>query len=95
MQYAHLFPKIDINGKANLAGVHREVHSNISAVWKSLGRASERMKPKDVTQAMEIIQRHYGRWFDQIYDPADAPALAKATQAALREIAELKASLLP
>jgi hypothetical protein len=95
MQYAHLFPKLDINGKANLAGVHRDVHFSITAVWKSLGRASERMRPQDVNRVMEIIQRHYGRWFDRVYDPADTPALAKAAQAALREVAELKASLTP
>ena len=26
MEYAHLFPKLDITGKANLAGLHGSVH---------------------------------------------------------------------
>ncbi len=95
MQYLQLFPKLDINSKANLAGLHKDVHGSITAVWQSLGSSSERMRPQDVTRVMEIIQRHYGRWFDKIYDPADAPALARAAQAALREVAELKASLAP
>jgi hypothetical protein len=32
MEYAHLFPRLDINGKANLAGVHQQVHYSISTV---------------------------------------------------------------
>ena len=39
MQYLQLFPKLDINGKANLAGVHRDVHTSITTVWQSLGQA--------------------------------------------------------
>jgi len=93
LQYAHLFPKLDINGKANLAGVHVDVHRSISAVWNSLGQAETRMKSQDVTRVMDIINRHYGRWLHKVYSPENAPALAHAKQAALREVAELKALL--
>jgi len=95
MQYVHLFPKLDINGKANLVGLHVKVHQSISAVWLSLGQASTRMKPADVRRVMEIINHHYKRWFDKVYDPREASALAHATQAALAEVAELKVLLAP
>ncbi len=93
LQYTHLFPKLDINGKANLAGVHVDVHRSISAVWSSLGQAETRMKPQDVTRVVDIINRHYGRWLHKVYSPENALALAHAKQAALREVAELKALL--
>lgn len=40
MKYVHLFPKLDINGKTNLVGIHKDVHDSITAAWGSLGRAS-------------------------------------------------------
>ncbi|WP_224244527.1 hypothetical protein [Hyalangium gracile] len=95
MEYAHLFPKLDINGGFNLTAVHVDVHRSISAVWRSLGGASERMKPQDVERAVEIIHRHYHRWFGKRFDPREASALANAKNAALEEMAALKASLTP
>lgn len=95
MQYAHLFPKLDINGKANLVGIHKNVHDSISAVWLSLGRtAAARMKPQDVTRVTEIVNRHYKRWFHRIYNPKDADALASAERAALDEVAAIRAALM-
>ena len=95
LQYAHLFPKLDTNGKANLIGVHVHVHRSISAVWASLGQAETRMKSQDVTRVVDIINRHYGRWLHKVYSPENAPALAHAKQAALRDVAQLKALLPP
>lgn len=95
IRYTHHFPKLDINGKANLAGLHEDVHQSINGIWASLGGVSQRMKPSDIMRVVEIINRHYGRWFDKIHDPRDAPALAKAAQAALAEVTQLKALLTP
>jgi hypothetical protein len=95
MEYAHLFPRLDITGKANLAGVHENVHRSITSLWSSLRESSGRMKPEDVEQVAELINRHYRRWFDKVYDPKDAAALARAEQAVLGELAELKARLSP
>ncbi|WP_224241327.1 hypothetical protein [Hyalangium gracile] len=95
MRYAHLFPKLDINGRANLVGLHVDVHRSVNAVWLSLGRAAQRMKPQDVTQVVETINHHYSRWFHKVYNPADAAALANAQRAALGEVAALKALLVP
>jgi hypothetical protein len=91
LQYAHLFPKLDINGKANLAGVHKDVHASLTKVWASLGQTASRMKPEDFKRVVEIIDRHYGRWFDMVYDTKHAASLANAEQAALAEVAQLKA----
>jgi hypothetical protein len=91
LKYAHLFPKLDINGKANLVGLHWEVHRSISSVWSSLGKTADRMKPEDIKRVVEIVKRHYGRWFDTVYDAKHASALANAEQAALAEVAQLKA----
>jgi hypothetical protein len=95
LEYAHLFPMLDINGKVNLAGVHRSVHQSISAIWKSLEPVKDRMKPQDVTRVVETIRRHYGRWFHKVYEPQEAVALASAHRAALGEVAELKVRLSP
>jgi hypothetical protein len=94
MRFVHLFPKLDINGKANLTGIHKAVHESISSVWSSLGRASDKMSAKDVSRVIEIVNRHYRRWFDKVFDPKDLSALANAEQRALSEVAALK-SLIP
>lgn len=90
LEYAHLFPRLDINGKANLVGVHREVHWSINKVWRVLGPVAERMKPEDVTRVMKVVDRHYSGWFHKIYDPSSASALLKAEQAALAEVRALR-----
>ncbi|HEX8704945.1 MAG TPA: hypothetical protein VF815_39295 [Myxococcaceae bacterium] len=91
LQYAHLFPKLDINGKANLVGVHTVVHGSITRVWASLGQTASRMKPEAFKRVVEIIDRHYSRWFDTVYDTRNAATLVNAEKAALAEVAQLKA----
>jgi hypothetical protein len=95
LEYAHLFPKLDITGKANLAGLHENVHYSISRIWSSMRSVSGRMKEQDVEDVMGAIHRHYRRWFDKVYDPRDAVTLAPAEQSVLSEIAQLKARLSP
>jgi hypothetical protein len=95
LRYAHLFPKLDITGKANLTGLHTSVHESITRAWGSLEAISGRMRAQDVERVMKLINRHYRRWFDKVYDPKDAAALARAEQSVLGEIARLKALLSP
>lgn len=95
LEYAHLFPKLNINGKSNLVGVHQDVHNNITAVWNSLSQVREQLKPDDVRRVVEIINRHYSRWFHKVYDPKDAADLTKAKQAVLSEVAQVKTLLAP
>jgi hypothetical protein len=51
------------------------------------------MKAHDVTRVVEIVERHDGRWFHKVYEPTDAAALLNAKQAALSEVAQIKALL--
>lgn len=93
LEYAHLFPKLDINASANLVGVHREVHKSIGRVWSVVRPAAGKMAPQDISRVMGIVHRHYQRWFHQVYDPSSAAALTRAEQAALAEAAEVLAAL--
>jgi hypothetical protein len=51
------------------------------------------MKPQDVERVVDIVNRHYGRWLNRVYDQKDSIALVQAEQAALAEVARLKALL--
>lgn len=93
LEYAHLFPKLDINGGANLIGMYRDVHNSVGKVWSLARPVAEKMTARNVTRMMDIVHRHYRRWFHQVYDPSSAPALARAEQAALAEAAEFLATL--
>ena len=93
LEYAHLFPKLDINGRTNLVGLHLEVHESVGRVWILVRPAANDMSPKDVSRIMDIVHRHYHRWFNQVYDPGSAAALTRAEQAALAEAAEVLAAL--
>lgn len=95
LEYAHLFPALDITGKANLTGLHKSVHYSISRVWSSLRPISGHMDAQGVERVMKLINRHYRRWFDKVYDPEDAAALARAEESVMGEIARLKARLSP
>ncbi len=90
LEYAHRFPNIDLNGKANLAAVHEEVHLSINRVWRIVRPLSEKMTPQELSRVVEIVNRHYSRWFHKVYD-ADSAALARAEQAALAEVKALLA----
>jgi hypothetical protein len=89
LEYAHLFPRLDINGKANLVGLHRDVHWSINKVWRAVSPIAERMKAEEVTRVMKIVDRHYSGWFHKVYDPGSSAALLKAEQAALAEVRAL------
>jgi hypothetical protein len=93
LEYAHLFPKLDINSSANLVGVYKDVHRSIGKVWNYVRPSAEKLSPRDVRRVMDIVQRHYGRWFHSVYDASSAPALAHAERAALAEAAEVIAAL--
>ncbi len=90
LEYAHLFPRLDINARTNLAGVSNFVHESINTVWTAVRPASRRITPEEVQKIAAIIDKHYGRWFDVVYNPGQsAPALVRAEQAALREVRTL------
>jgi hypothetical protein len=51
------------------------------------------MKPQDVERIVDIVNRHYGRWLNRVYDLKDSAALVQAERAALAEVAQFKALL--
>jgi hypothetical protein len=90
LEYAHLFPKLDINGKTNLIGLHADVHHSVNKLWSTVRTTSRPLSANDVTSVADIINKRYGRWFHTIYEPAkNGSALAEAEQAALKAIQRL------
>jgi hypothetical protein len=90
LEYAHLFPKFEINTRTNLVGVAQPVHAAINEVWTSVRPASQRITPEKVQNVAAIINKHFSRWYDVIYESAgSASALDKAKHAALRDVSRL------
>lgn len=90
LEYAHLFPKMDINAKGNLAGLVRPVHASINSVWTTVRQVSHRITSDEVNEVAAIINRHYGHWFDKPFQAGKAaPSVSRAEEAALREVKAL------
>lgn len=90
MEFAHLFPMLDINGGTNLAGVARPVHQSINKVWNAFRPPPGSMATAEqVEQMAGLVDRHFGRWYDKVYDSRMSEALGVAEQAALEEVAAL------
>ncbi len=90
LEYAHLFPKLDINATTNLVGVARPVHNRINNVWTSVRRVSETMTPEEVQDVAGIVNKHFSRWYDVVPDPAVSElVLEQAERAALRDVMAL------
>jgi hypothetical protein len=47
-------------------GVHQDVHQGVTAIWNTLRQDKGRMKAHDVTRVVEIVDRHYSRWFHKV-----------------------------
>ena len=90
LEYAHLFQRLNINARENLWGVHKLVHEGINNVWTTFRRAKGKATAEDVRKAADIVDRHFGRWFNQRYEVGhSASALAKAEADALDEVKAL------
>ena len=87
LEYAHLFERLNINTGENLWGVHKLVHERINAIWTAFRRAKDKATAEDVRKVAAIVDRHFGRWFNQRYEAGrSASALAKAEADALDEV---------
>ncbi|HEX5751995.1 MAG TPA: hypothetical protein VFZ09_37595 [Archangium sp.] len=87
IEYAHLFVRLNINAKENLWGVHKSVHQKINNIWTAFRRAKGKATAEDVRKVAAIVDRHFGRWFNQRYEASrSASALAKAEADALDEV---------
>jgi hypothetical protein len=95
LEYAHLFPLRDINAAVNLAAAAKPLHSSIGAVWTRFRNAPETRTAEEVLRAEEIVRKHFGRWFNRVYDESakSAGELAAAESAAIGEIRALIAGI--
>jgi hypothetical protein len=87
LEYAHLFERLNINARENLWGLHALVHSSINKVWTVFRPVSGKATAEDVRKVVAIIDRHFGRWFNQPYEAGrSASALARAEAEAIEEV---------
>jgi hypothetical protein len=78
---------LNINARENLWGVHRFVHEGVNKVWTAFRRAKGKATAEDVRKVASIVDRHFGRWFNQRYEAGhSASALARAEADALDEV---------
>jgi hypothetical protein len=93
LEYAHLFPELDINAAANLKALGKPVHGSINKIWNAFRKeASDTASPEQVREMVAITQRHFGGWFDKVYEPGQSDALLeRATVAALDDVRVLLA----
>ena len=95
LEYAHLFPEMDINAAVNLTAVGNPVHTGINKAWNTFRTAlGDTASPEQVRQMAAITQRHFERWYNKVYDPRQsAPVLERATAAALDDVQALVSAL--
>ncbi len=92
LEYAHLFPEVDINTPANLRAVGEEVHISIGKVWTEYRKVGGGTSAAEVDEVVAIVDTHFSRWYDKPYVEGEATArLNDAVAAAIREVSELGA----
>ncbi|MFE8601536.1 hypothetical protein [Archangium violaceum] len=90
MEFAHLFPMVDINNRANLAGVAKPVHQAINRMWNTFRPPpGTPATTEQVEHMVGLVDRHFGRWYDKVYDSSMSGALDAAEQAAFAEVSAL------
>ncbi|WPB74073.1 hypothetical protein KYC5002_34205 [Archangium violaceum] len=94
LEYAHLFPELDINASANLKALAKPAHEGINKMWNLFRvKAGDTINPKHVKKMVAITEQHFGRWFNKVYEPGQSDALLeKVTAAALNDVRALVAS---
>ncbi len=87
LEYAHVFPSEDVNAAANLKAVMKDVHQRIGSVWTEFRNIRGSPHAEDVDEVAGIIDRHFGRWYDQPHVPGEwTSALDRAEEAARQEL---------
>ncbi|KFA91610.1 hypothetical protein Q664_20705 [Archangium violaceum Cb vi76] len=95
LEYAHLFQRLNINARENLWGVHSAVHKKINNIWTAFRQAKDKATAEDVRKVADIVDRHFGRWFNQRYEVGrSASPLTTAEADALHEVKALVGFLL-
>ncbi len=95
LEYAHLFPGLDINSSANLTAIGQPVHKGINKAWNAFRAAlGDTASPEQVRRMEAITRRHFERWFNKVHASHDStPELDRATAAALEDIRSWVAEL--
>ncbi|HYO54454.1 hypothetical protein, partial [Archangium sp.] len=93
LEYAHLFPELDINAAVYLKALGKPAHEGINKMWNAFRKeAGHTASPEQVKEMVAITQRHFGRWFNKVYEPSQSDALLeRATAAALEDVRALVA----
>ncbi|OJT16763.1 hypothetical protein BO221_49065 [Archangium sp. Cb G35] len=93
LEYAHLFPELDINAAANLKALGKPVHEGINKLWNLFRmEVGDRASPEQVRQMTSITRRHFESWFNKVYEPSQSEALLqRAMTAALDDVRALVA----
>jgi hypothetical protein len=93
LEYAHLFPEVDINAPGNLRAVGKEVHESIGKVWAEYRKthgSSSAAAGDEIDKVAAIIDTHFSRWYEKPYAKGEATAqLHDAMAAAIREVSGL------
>jgi hypothetical protein len=94
LEYAHLFPELDINAAANLKALGKPAHEGINKMWNLFRvKAGDTAKPEQVKKMVAITEQHFGRWFNKVDEPGQSDALLeKAMAAALNDVRALVSS---
>ncbi len=94
LEFAHLFPTVDVNARLNLIAADPVVHTGINRVWTLVRPVRQRLTPAEVEQVVAIVDRHFGRWYNVVHEPGrSASALSAAEASALGEVERLLVQL--
>jgi hypothetical protein len=92
LEYAHRFPLLNINAEANLIAAAKPVHARINRVWTRFRKVPRAPREEEILQVEEIVKKHFGRWFNKVYDES-AKSLEELAAAEIRAIREVEALL--
>jgi hypothetical protein len=85
LEYAYLFPSMDINSAANLKAVGKEVHQHIGRTWTEFRNIRVNPTGDEVDAVAGIIDRHFSRWYDRPHALGDTAAELDHAMAAARQ----------
>lgn len=91
LEYAHLYPDVDINSVDNLVGLDGVVHSRVSALWTSFRAKfpANSVTTKQIDEMAGIIDKKFGQFYHKAGAP-NASDLSKAEDAARNLLEAIK-----
>lgn len=85
LEYGHLLPGFDVNMGRNLIGLDVTVHRGVNAVWTRFRTLPPgRITPAAVRRVADIIDGHFGAWYNTPPNPSGLAALVEAAKDAAR-----------